>query len=203
MASAIIAVATRVVGASHAAEMVFDFGDDDEVKDASACMAPAIYVVAGGHVSSAKYELQEMGCLRFVVSGARTVVLIDSSAIKMHGDMAVTEGGSEFTAAESWANTASEDSLREFVSKGGQIFTATTGPLDVLYMPAGWICLHKVQQASDSAAKRKNKKERQRTTSGFASARALAGTLRCSKRPGATNAVAARTRPRRTRLFVS
>ena len=50
-------------------DMFFDFADDEDVKAAASILAPAIFVVAGGHVSSAKYELQEMGCLRFVLRG--------------------------------------------------------------------------------------------------------------------------------------
>ena len=130
-------------------DMFFDFADDEDVKVAASILAPAIFVVAGGHVSSAKYELQEMGCLRFVLAGSRTIVLLDALAIKQHVDMGTPEGGSEFTAAENWANNASQAALQEFVAKGGKVYTATTGPMDVLYVPAGWLCFHKVQQAAD------------------------------------------------------
>ena len=184
----IVSMAVQVVNKSKD-DMIFDFADDEDVTSAASILAPALYVVAGGHVSSAKYELQELGCLRFVLSGGRTIVLLDASAIKRYADLKTPDGSSEFSAAEAWSNSASQEALQEFVEKGGKNYTATTGPMDVLYMPAGGFASIRFS--------------RQRTTFAFGLGRRQTMTSPYSRRSGRTSVHAGRIHLSKTQFSAS
>ena len=140
-------MATRVMG-DLAPKLLFDWSLD-ETKAAAGAAAPSVFIVAGGHTSPAKFELQELGCLRFVLSGSRTVVLINSEHVRAHDKFTVPEGSSEVGAVEAWANLADEAAIKAFTGGGGQIWTATTGPGDCLFVPVGFVCMHKVQSTAD------------------------------------------------------
>jgi hypothetical protein len=63
---------------------------------------------------------------------------------------AMTEAdASSFHRAPAWLATADVDALTEFVKVGNSLWIATLGPGDLVYLPAGFITTHKVNQGSN------------------------------------------------------
>jgi hypothetical protein len=51
-----------------------------------------------------------------------------------------SEGGNvDMKAASQWMKSATIASGKDFVSKGGELFHATVGPMDVVLAPAGYV----------------------------------------------------------------
>ena len=46
-------------------------------------------------------------------------------------------------------NTVDQAGIKDFVGKGGQVWTVTCGPGDAVFAPLGYLCLHKVQSAGN------------------------------------------------------
>ena len=133
---------------THKDEFIYDWSDEKLAPIADAG-APAIFILSGGNISEAKYEKQELGSLRCVVHGSRTIVMLDSEEIRSKMSLSCPDGGSETAAIETWANTVDQAGIKDFVGKGGQVWTVTCGPGDAVFAPLGYLCLHKVQSAGN------------------------------------------------------
>ena len=113
----------------------------------------AVFGIAAGNVSKARFELQELGCMRLAARGTRTAVLVSAMDVAKHiSTKENLEGGCDavtLSAVESWANTCKAEDISEFIDAGFKPWHCTQGANDVLFLPSGYVTLHQILNNTD------------------------------------------------------
>ena len=55
--------------------------DGDQYANLQKALLPSLFGISEGHISPAKFELHEIGCIRVAVSGTRLVAMVSSVAV--------------------------------------------------------------------------------------------------------------------------
>eukprot|EP00971_Amphidinium_carterae_P306112 6083754-Amphidinium_carterae.3 len=131
-------------------------------------LATQTYGLAAGHSDLAVTELGWMSCVRWTLSGTRSLVLVSLVAVQKHVQAKVPKMVSLSECVE-WGRKVSAAEWADFlVAAGRKVFNlwvpksvpkacaeewavqfCTIGPYDLLWVPVGWMYFHDVMQAED------------------------------------------------------
>ena len=113
----------------------------------------AVFGIAAGNVSKARFELQELGCMRLAARGTRTAVIVSAMDVAKHiSTKENLEGGCDavtLSAIESWANTCKAEDISEFIDAGFKPWHCTQVANDVLFLLSGYVTLHQILNNTD------------------------------------------------------
>ena len=127
--------------------------DPDATPQLAKSMVPSTFGIAPGRLSTAKFELNQMPCLRWSHAGTRAVVLVDGVQLLKYLSEKKQERASKLPSIaelQNWAQHAEADEWQKFVdATKAALWCGTLGPKDCLFSPAGAICFHRVLNADD------------------------------------------------------
>ena len=112
---------------------------------------PQVYGIAVGNTSPAKFEIGELGCLRFGYKGCRMVSMASARDIAAFVNTASAADTADqpqptmtSTAAPGWFSNATQDDLQAFQERGYELWSATLNPTDILFTPACFVVAHRI-----------------------------------------------------------
>ena len=119
-------------------------------------MQPSLFAIASRH-KGIKYELREMGCVRWQLKGIRQVVILPGADVVKHlgrkHDQQGTSGSARALRSREalvWSSTATHDDLSAYSKDGGRLWCGSVCENDFLYVPAGCVCGEYVTTSEDA-----------------------------------------------------